>query len=75
MNEIISTSSPIIITHNGEAKIIIQDVKVYEEQKEALTLLKILCQSTESLKKGNYKPLRNSFDSVKKKLEKANEKL
>lgn len=52
-----------------------QDVRAYEEQKKTLTLLKILAQSTESLKKGNYKPIGDSFCSVRKKLEKTDEKL
>lgn len=33
---------PLIITQNGEAKVIIQDIKSYEETQETIALLKIL---------------------------------
>ncbi len=75
MKEVTSTSAPIIITHNGEAKLIIQDVKVYEEQKEILMLLKLIAQSQESLKKGKYKSVKDSFYSVRKKVRIINEKI
>ena len=32
----------ILITHNGEAKAILQDVKVYEKQQETIAMLKYL---------------------------------
>ena len=73
--EVTSTSAPIIITHNGRAKLIVQDVKVYEEQKEALILLKLIAQSQESLKKGKYKSLKDSFRSVRKRVRTVNEKI
>ena len=75
MKEVTSTSSPIIITHNGEAKMIVQDVKEYEEQKKALTLLKLLAQSKKSLEKEKYKSLKDSFSSVKRKMRLNNEKV
>ncbi len=33
---------PLIITQNGEAKVIIQDIKSYEQTQETMALLKIL---------------------------------
>jgi len=33
-----------IITHNGEAKVVVQDIHVYEETQDSLALLKILAQ-------------------------------
>ena len=61
MKEVTNTAIPVIITYNGEARLVIQDIKIYEEQKNALTLLKLLAQSTESMKKGRYKPIKDSF--------------
>ena len=70
LKEVIDGASPLIITHNGEAKLIIQDIVSYEKQKESLTLLKLLAQSAESIKNGKYKPLKNSFDSIKNRVSK-----
>ncbi len=35
-------ADPIIITQNGEAKVVLQDIKTYEKNQETLALLKIL---------------------------------
>ena len=33
---------PLIITQNGEAKVVVQDIKSYEQTQETMALLKIL---------------------------------
>ncbi len=75
MKEVTSTSTPIIITHNGEAKLVIQDIKIYEEHKNALTLLKMLAQSMKSMKNRKYKTVKNSFNAVREKIHKTYEKV
>ncbi len=60
----------LIITHNGEAKVILQDVKVYEKTQESIALLKILALSGKELKKGNYKTLNKSFENVRSRINK-----
>lgn len=58
----------ILITHNGEAKAILQDVKVYDKQQETLTMLKLLALSTKSIKEGKVKPIRKAFKDLDKKI-------
>lgn len=58
-----------IITHDGEAKVILQDVKVYEQTQEALALLKILALSGKNINNRNYKPLEKTFKDVRKKID------
>ena len=55
----------LIITQNGEAKAIVQDIKAYEELQESLALLKILAQSTSDIQKGDFKPAKDIFKSIK----------
>ncbi|MBW1790648.1 MAG: type II toxin-antitoxin system Phd/YefM family antitoxin [Deltaproteobacteria bacterium] len=43
---------PLIITQNGEAKVIIQDIKSYEETQETLALLKILALGNRQIEEG-----------------------
>ena len=48
---------PMIITQNGEAKAVIQDVASYEETQETLALLKILALGTQQVERGEVTPI------------------
>jgi prevent-host-death family protein len=54
---------PMVITQNGEAKAVIQDVASYEQTQETLALLKILALGNKQIAQGRVKPL---ADVVKK---------
>lgn len=43
---------PLIITQNGEAKIVIQDIKSFEQTQETLALLKILALGSRKVEQG-----------------------
>jgi len=58
-----------VITHNGEAKVVLQDVKVYEHTQESIALLKLLALSRKNLQKGNYKTLDKTFKDVRKRID------
>lgn len=47
---------PMVITQNGEAKAVIQDVVSYEETQELLALLKILALGSREIDEGKVKP-------------------
>jgi prevent-host-death family protein len=49
---------PLVITQNGEAKAVIQDVASYEETQETLALLKILALGNAQIEVGKVKPAR-----------------
>jgi prevent-host-death family protein len=48
---------PLIITQNGEAKAVLQDVASFEETQETLALLKILALGNQDLEAGRVKPV------------------
>lgn len=50
---------PLVITQNGEAKAVIQDVASYEETQETLALLKILALGNAQIEAGRVKPVRD----------------
>lgn len=58
----------LIITQNGEAKVIVQDIRSFEQSQESLALLKILELSANNLKEGRIKPLKTSFDDLEKRI-------
>lgn len=60
------SSQTLVITQNGEAKAVLQDIKSYEEMRESLAFLKLLAQSSESLQKGDYQPLTEAFSDIRK---------
>ena len=64
LRDISEYHSAMIITHNGEAKAVIQDIKEYEEMQESLALLKILAMGEESFKRGKVKTIEQAFNDL-----------
>lgn len=48
---------PMVITQNGEAKAVLQDVASFEETQETLALLKILALGQQDVASGKVKPV------------------
>lgn len=48
---------PLLITQNGEAKAVLQDVATYEATQETLALLKILALGNQEVAAGKLKPI------------------
>jgi prevent-host-death family protein len=48
---------PLVITQNGEAKAVIQDIASFEETQETLALLKILALGNAEIESGKVKPV------------------
>jgi prevent-host-death family protein len=45
----------LVITQNGEAKVVIQDIESYEQTQETMALLKILALGTRQIEEGKVK--------------------
>lgn len=57
LQELADQRQPMVITQNGEAKAVIQDVATYEQTQETLALLKILALGNQQVAQGRVKPL------------------
>jgi prevent-host-death family protein len=57
LQELQEKRRPLVITQNGEAKAVIQDVATYEETQETLALLKILALGNQQVEQGKTKPI------------------
>lgn len=57
-----------VITQNGEAKAVLQDIASYEQTQESLVLLKMLAQSSKSIQGGRSKPVKKAFAEIRKQL-------
>jgi len=57
---------PVIITHNGEGKMVIQDIESYERMMRTITLLKIAALGQMSVERGEVRPAREAFTAVER---------
>jgi prevent-host-death family protein len=57
---------PVIVTQNGEAKAVLQDIASYEATQESLALLKILAMSGKAKQEGKSKLLKTAFADIRK---------
>jgi len=58
----------IVITLNGEAKAVLQDIREFENTQETLALLKILAMSKKSLENGKARPAKEAFRDLQDKV-------
>ena len=68
VKEVAETSSPMVITQNGEAKAVLMDIVEYEQARESFALLKMLAQSKDSHQKGRHKPAKKALADVRSQL-------
>lgn len=54
--QLTESQEPLLITQNGEAKAVLQDVASYEQTQETLALLKILALGQQDVEAGRLKP-------------------
>jgi prevent-host-death family protein len=58
LDTIADTRQPVVITQNGEARAVLQDVGSYERTQETLVLLKILALGQREIDEGRTVPAR-----------------
>jgi len=52
---------PMLITQNGEAKLVVMDVRSYEEHEETLAILKVLALGSREIEQGRFRPVDEVF--------------
>lgn len=57
LSDLSANREPLLITQNGEAKAVLQDVASYEQAQETLALLKVLALGNQDLAAGRVKPV------------------
>lgn len=68
IEELGEVGEPMIITQNGEAKAVVQDIVSYEKTQETLALLKILALANRDIEEGRYRPAKDVFADLRKRL-------
>lgn len=57
---------PLVITQNGEAAAVLQDVHSFEKNQETMALLKILALGNAQIEKGQVTPVAKAFAEVRR---------
>ena len=55
---------PLIITQNGEAKVVVQDIESYEQTQETVALLKILALGSRQIETGRVQPRATAYKTT-----------
>ncbi|OAN62178.1 type II toxin-antitoxin system Phd/YefM family antitoxin [Sphingomonas sp. TDK1] len=58
--------APLVITQNGEARAVLQDVASYQATQETLALLKLLALGTRDVEAGRVAPAREAIARLRK---------
>lgn len=66
VREISASREPLLITQNGEAKLVVLDVKSYEAYQETLSLLKILALGQKQIEAGAFRAADDVFADLDK---------
>ena len=66
IQELGEVGEPMIITQNGEAKAVVQDIVSYEQTQETLALLRILALANNNIEQGHYRPAKEVFSDLRK---------
>jgi prevent-host-death family protein len=61
VDEISESRQPLLITQNGEAKLVVMDVQSYEDQEQTLALLKILAMGNKEIQEGKFRDAEDVF--------------
>lgn len=68
LTKLAENQEPMVITQNGEAKAVIQDVASYEQTQETLALLKLLALGQQEIEEGRTKPARSVIERFRSKI-------
>ena len=68
IRNITNTRQTLVVTHNGEAKVVVQDIRTYERMQETLALLKILARSKHNIKRGKARSIEHTFSNLERRI-------
>jgi len=64
VKSITESREPLIITQNGEAKLVVMDVKSFEEQEDTMALLKLLAMGNQEIEEGKFRAIEDIFSEL-----------
>ncbi len=58
--------SPLIVTQNGEAKMVVMDIRTYEEQLDTMAFLKLINMGKKEISEGKFQSPEDFFADLEK---------
>jgi prevent-host-death family protein len=55
VKDLTASGEPLLITQNGEAKLVVQDVQSFEDTQQTLALLKVIALGHKDIEQGKFK--------------------
>lgn len=68
IQELADKREPLIITQNGEAKAVMQDIASYEATQETLALLKLLALGKRQIEQGRFVTAKEAFRRARERI-------
>ena len=65
VNQLQEQREPMIITQNGEAKMVVQDIESYEKTQQTLALLKILALGQQQIEAGQVVEVSTTIERIR----------
>ena len=66
VKDLTANREPMLITQNGEAKLVVMDVRSYEEQEQTLAMLKMLALGSREIEQGKFRDAEDVFAELDK---------
>ena len=66
VRDLTESREPLLITQNGESKLVVMDVQTYEDNIQTLAMLKILALGQNQIKNDQYKTVEQAFADLDK---------
>ena len=64
VRDLTESREPLLITQNGESKLVVMDVQSYEDNIQTLAMLKILALGQNQIKGGQHKTIEQAFAEI-----------
>lgn len=64
LDDIHRTGGSLVLTQNGAATAVVQDIETYEAQKKALLMLKLMAQGEADIRAGKLTSQDDAFDAL-----------
>ncbi len=68
LQQLAAQREPVLITQNGEAKAVLQDVASFEEMQDTIALLKLLAMGERDIEKGRLEPIDDAVANLRTEL-------
>jgi prevent-host-death family protein len=69
VTELTRDGEPLIVTQNGKARLVVQDIASYERTQETLALLRLLAMGQQQASEGKAVPAAEAFRRLRRDLE------